>query len=104
MEREPKFKYPSYLRAKNKSISEGIHNLMSRKSRESELIDRISTFLERPIDVGHSRHEAYEANARYYTAYFSRSFAFDECSETKQEERLDELENILVRFKDIYEK
>jgi hypothetical protein len=85
-------------------MSERIYNLMSKKSRESELIDRISNFLERPIDVGHSRHEAYEANARYYTAYLSRSFAFDACSETKQEERLDELENILVRFKDIYEK
>ena len=87
---------------KNSPVS--IDDLMSKKSRERELIDTISTFLERPIGVGENGHEAYNANAQYYTAYLSRSFTFDECSETKQEERLDELEEIVVRFKNIFEK
>jgi len=75
---------------------------MSKKSRELELIRKIAAYLERPIDVDDDRREKYEETERYYIAYASRSFAFDDCSENKQNERLDELEEILIRFKDIY--
>ena len=81
--------------------------LMSKKSREHrehELISEIETYLDKTIGVTDSRQREYEANKRYYIAYSGRSFAFNECSETKQDERLDELEEILAVFKGICEK
>jgi hypothetical protein len=75
---------------------------MSKKSRELELIRKIAAYLELPIDVDDDRREKYEETERHYIAYASRSFAFEDCSENKQNERLDELEEILSRFKDIY--